>query len=375
MIVRLRVLLLALSLTSTWACKEKPARPQAKIRSVKYAEVGASGTSGARAVSGSIIARDATQLSFRVAGNLSVLNVKMGDEVSKDQVIAKLDDSDYKVALSQAQANYQSAKTARDTARSRFNRVERLFEAGSSSQADYEAAKGNLQATQAQLTASGQTVKQSRNQRQYTILTTPFAGVINSVSAKEGEGIRVGQAVVVVSRGGELEVAVGVPSVLISSVTVGTKASVMVSALGDKSFPAKVREVGFASESSTYPARVSLDQPNSDLRPGMAASATFELGTKTVAMSIPASGVANAEDGSFVFLLEPGANESYTVKHQKVEVGELLGGAFEIVKGLKSGDKVAIAGLGSLVDGMNVRLLVATSPGKAPTPSQATETP
>lgn len=356
------------------ACAKDSPPPNTRARPVKYAVVGTAGTSGSRTVSGSIIARDATQLSFRVGGNLSVLNVKMGDVVEKGQLIGKLDDSDYKVTLSQSQANYQSAKTQRDTAQSSFSRVERLFEAGSSTQAEYEAKKGNLQAAQAQLAASGQAVKQARNQREYAVLRTPFAGVINTVSGKVGERVNPGQAVVIVSRGGELELAVGIPEVIVSAVKVGTKASVKVSALGDDAYPASIREVGFASESSTYPARVALDEPIAALRPGMAASAIFDLGTKTAELSIPTSGVANAEDGSFVYVLQPKSGEEYTITRRPVKIGELMGDAFEITEGVKAGERVAIAGLANLVDGMTVRLLGGDVSDSAPSATPTTPT-
>ncbi|MBL4634220.1 MAG: efflux RND transporter periplasmic adaptor subunit, partial [Kofleriaceae bacterium] len=208
-------LLLAMSFC-IMACSKSTEKPTAKLRPVKYATVGASGVSVAPAISGSIIARDATLLSFRVGGTLAVLNVKMGDTVKKGQLIGKLDDSDYAVALSQAQANFQSAKSQRDAAQNTFNRVERLFESGTSSQADYEGARSTLQAAKAQQSAASQVVKQARNQQGYAVLKSPFAGVVNSVSSKQGESVAAGQPIIIVSRGGELEVSVGIPADMVS---------------------------------------------------------------------------------------------------------------------------------------------------------------
>lgn len=217
-----------------------------------------------------------------------------------------------------------------------------------------------MRAAQAQLSASGQAVKQARNQREYAVLKSPFAGVVNSLSAKVGESVTGGQPIVVVSRGGELEVEVGVPEGMIGSVKVGTKATITVSALGDERYAGTVREVGFASESSTYPARVALDEPAATLRPGMAASALFELGAKKAEFTIPTSGVANSEAGSYAFVLEPGAGETFTVKRRLIKVGQIMGDSFEITDGLASGERVATAGLGNLVDGMTVRLLASS---------------
>jgi multidrug efflux system membrane fusion protein len=143
-------------------------------------------------------------------------------------------------------------------------------------------------------------------------------------------------------------------------VKVGTKVRIEVSALGDKRMAGTVREVSFVSESSTYPARVAFDEPLETLRPGMAASATFDLGSKTAELSVPASAVANLEEGSFVFLLEPASDDAFTVTRRAITLGSLIGESFEITKGLGAGDRVATAGLSSLVDGMQVKLIGVT---------------
>ena len=317
---------------------------------------------------GSVQARDATSLSFRVAGNLAKLHVKMGDHVKQGTLIGQLDQGDYKVALSQSRANYQNAVTVRDTAQSAFRRVEKLYEAGSASQSDYESAQGQLRSAQAQLAAAGQQVKQARNQLSYTELRAPFDGIINSVPVKAGELLSAGQTTAILSKGGELEATVGVPEGIVSRIKTGSSVEVTVSAISAEKLKGKVREVGFASENSTYPIRITFNKPPASLRPGMAAQVRFTLGTSKAGLKVPVSAVGNDANGTYVFFLEQAKENLFTVRKRTVVVGKLRGNWFELQKGLQVGDKVAIAGLANLVDGMTVRLLgprvVATSPGK-----------
>ena len=352
-----RLAFLMLGIPVGLGCGSDPEPPTPPPRPVKYAIIGSGNTDEARSLPASIQPRDATQLSFRVGGNIAKLSIKMGGTVKKGQIIARLDQGDYQVALSQAQASYQSAKTARDTAQSTFNRVEKLFEAGSSSQSDYENAKGQIRSARAQLAASGQQVKQARNQLSYTVLRAPFSGVVNSVPVKQGETIASGKTIAIISKGGTLEVNVGVPEGLVSRIAVGTPAIVTVSVLSQEPLKGKVREVGFVSENSTYPVRIELESIPKALRPGMAAEARFELAARSMALLVPAAGVGRIDSGAFVFLLESSDGDTFIARRHAIVLGKLIADSFEVKKGLKAGDKIATAGLANLVDGMRVRLL------------------
>ncbi len=353
--------------------EEKPPSPP---RPVKFATIGTASGDVARSFPATIQPRDATQLSFRVGGNLASLNVKMGGTVKKDKLVASLDQGDFKVAVAQAKANFQSAKTTRDTAKSSFRRVEKLFEAGSSSQSDFESAKGQLNSAQAQLGAAGQQVKQAKNQLGYTELRAPFEGIVNSVPVKAGEQVGAGQTVVVVSKGGALEVNVGVPEGVVSLIKVGTPVVVTMSALSEGAMKGEVREVGFVSENSTYPVRIELTTVPPALRPGMAAEARFDFGVRKAGLAVPAAAVGNAESGTFVFLLKKSDGDVYVAHKTTVVLGQLIDNSFELKNGLKAGESVAVAGLATLVDGMKVRLLVprgtkaAIGAGDGPSESQ-----
>jgi len=353
--MNLRLALAALAALAVGACEAPPDAPK-KPRPVRYASVGSGSSDDARVFPATVQARDATQVSFRVGGSLAELKVSKGQQVKEGQLIGRIDDSDFKVALAQAQANYQSAKTQRDVAQSAFARVERLYEAGSTALSEYEAAKGQLRSAGAQLSAAGQQVKQARNQSTYATLKSPFDGVINDVPVKQAQMIKAGQPVAIISKGGELEISVGVPENMVSRLKVGLVAEVSITALGDKKFSGAIREVGFSSESSTYPVRIKLTDTPEELRPGMAANAQFALGVKVAALAVPVAAVANAEDGSYVFLLKD-SGDHYVATRTKVILGELMKDHFAVKEGVAVGDKVATAGLANLVDGMQVKLL------------------
>ena len=90
----------------------------------------------------------------------------------------------------------------------------------------------------------------------------------------------------------------------------------------------------------------------------MAANVTFEFGSNENAQSVlvvPAHAIGEDSNGRFVFLIE---EEGITarLKKQKVVIGELTAEGFEIKSGLLAGQKIAVAGLQTIMDGQEVKL-------------------
>ena len=347
-------------------CKKDAKAVEHKPRPVRYAKISTGADTGEKSFAAAIQADDTTQLSFRVAGTLTEVKYKRGDKVKKGKLIAALDDTDYKVTVKQASAQRSSAKTRRNAARTTLNRVEKLFETNSTSLSEYQNAKSQLDAAEAELRAAGQQVAAARNQLAYTKLVAPFAGVVQSVTGNEGEAVPAGRVIAVISKGDALEVKASLPEAFISRISVGTPVRVGVSALGDRKFKGTVSEVAFASEgAAAYPVIVHLDETDSSMRPGMAATATFDLGGGPATLRVPVSAVGNLESGSFVFLLEKAEGEVYTVRKREIVLGELQGEYFAVESGLEQGAMVATAGLSLLLDGMKVRLLGSDDDGES----------
>ncbi|MCB0291495.1 MAG: biotin/lipoyl-binding protein, partial [Calditrichaeota bacterium] len=91
------------------ACQEKSPVPEV-LRPVRYQTIYATGGDRMRTFSGVAQAAIESRLSFKVGGTIRSINVKVGDEVAPGQVIASLDDSDFRLQVQQAQASLESAR-------------------------------------------------------------------------------------------------------------------------------------------------------------------------------------------------------------------------------------------------------------------------
>mgnify|MGYP000530413908 CR=1 FL=1 len=116
---------------------------------------------------GQVEAAEYSNLSFRVGGKLQELLVKAGEEVSENQLIARLDDRDAKAQLANAQSQF-------DVMSAMFERMQTSVEKGAVSRSAFDEAKANFLSAKASLT-------NAQDQLSYTELRAPFAGLIASV--------------------------------------------------------------------------------------------------------------------------------------------------------------------------------------------------
>lgn len=362
---------------SMLACSEEPVETTKKIRPVKYAKVESTTGTESHTFSGVAKAQNETNLSFKVAGTLSSVNVQLGDRVKKGQLIATIDPSDYNIQTNQAisqkegsVANAKAAETQLINAKATYDRVSKLYENNSVSLSEYQQAKAGLDAAQAQydaantqVNASEQQVKAAGNQVSYTRLVAPMDGVITAVQVEANEIVNAGFAIATISSLERPEVEVGVPEVFINKINKGQKVSITLSSAPGQEYKGVVDQVAYASGNApTYPVIVEIDKSNEAIRPGMAANVTFQLakngGKNNPIMMVPIEAVGKDETGNYVYVLNEGENGIYTAEKRVITIGELLPEGFALKSGLEGGELVATAGLKALMNGMEVKLLI-----------------
>lgn len=370
--------LFSLALLNTCSGKREEAAPAgAPLRPVKYGMVSYAQDAGARTFSGVAQAGQKANLSFRVGGKIRAINVKLGDRVRPGQLIAAIDPVDYSIQAEQAsasekgaEANLKTAETQLIIARSNYRRIEKLYENNSVPLSDFEQAKSSYESAQSQYEAAKtqvtSAVKQSesaRNQVSYTRLEAPFEGVITAVYIEVNELAGSGTPIAEISSEAGPEVNVGIPENYIAQIRKGQKVKARFSVLPGQAFEGVVYEVSYAADNSpTYPAIIRITNPSSEIRPGMAAEVTFHSEGNGAAPRLlcPVKAVGEEGGSNFTFVLLPAEGKAYTVKKQPVKLGEMLPGGFEVKDGLEEGQLVATAGLRSLLDGMNVKLMETT---------------
>jgi RND family efflux transporter MFP subunit len=336
---------------------EKP--PETPLRPVRVMLVVASGGSRVRTFSGATRAGVESRLSFRVPGEVRRRAVKVGDHVQAGQLIAELDRTDYELQVQQAEAALAQAKASERKARADYDRIRQLYESENASRNDLDAARAAHESADAQVRSAGKQLELAQQQLYYTRLTAPVEGDVATVPVEVNENVQAGQTVAVLTAGGELEVRVAIPEVLISEITEGEPVEVTFDIMRGQAFGAVVTEVGVQPEgtATTYPVTVRLTSSDPGIRPGMAAEVAFRFtGSGRESILVPPVAVGEDRQGRFVFVVEPTGEEDVGVVHRRpVRVGSLTARGLEIVEGLEEGEILVTAGVSKLEDGLRVR--------------------
>ncbi|WP_152555210.1 efflux RND transporter periplasmic adaptor subunit [Desulfonatronum thiodismutans] len=300
-------------------------------------------------------------LSFRVSGVLQELPVQMGQRVRPGELIARLDPTDFELQVMELEAQAEHARATFTRAKADYERFQALYDADSVSKSELDQARAGFETSQAQLAAVGKSLELVRQQLSYTRLTAPMAGTISEVPVENYQTVQTGQPVVILSTDDDLEFEVGLPDQLIHQVQLGDPAQVIFDVLPDRPFAATVSEVGITpGPVSTFPVKLRLAEPASQVRPGMIGMARFTFSHAnsrpfTVVPVEAVFGLPSGEQAVWLVNTETGTN-SGTVHRQHVIAGRLLPGGLQILDGLLGGETVVIRGVHRLEQGQKVRL-------------------
>ncbi len=329
------------------------------VRPVRSTVIQAGGSDAAREFSGIAQTDRVVDLSFRSNGIITKFNIALGQQVSKGDVLAELDNVSARLAYEQARASLNSAKSSYDTQNLALQRVRDLYEKGGSSLSDYEAAKNQFRTAKANYRSAQRSVDLQQEQIRYGEIVAPEDGVIAAVNNDINENVSAGQTVAVLNAGTEMEIEVGLPESIINLVKADTEVAIRFSALADRSYQGRVKEISpsLDQQSATYPVRVSIADADEQVRAGMAATVAFKLGVNTSnSIYVPAAAVGEDDQGNFVFVLQSQDENTAVVKKQPVTLGNLVNADFEISTGLITGDRIVTAGVHSVIDGQLVKL-------------------
>ena len=343
----------------------KEEKPPEVIRSIRWIKVVETTTMQVRMISGTTKPVDQTALSFAVGGTVEKVEVRLGDQVRKGQVLAELDQQPFVLGVREAEAGLLKAQAGRVERRANYERYLALYESNNASKAELDEARASFDSAKGQVKAATAQLGLARRDLRKTRLIAPFNGTI---SVKEIEPhIEVPRGKAVFGLDGEesgFEVSTEVPETLVLRLNVGDEADVVFPGLNNRRVPGVLTEVGVRSRAATtFPVTVQLQEEFPALRSGMSVEVAFqyipesETGEPIVTgLAVPIAAILmGAEKATFVFIYD---EKSSTVKKTQIKVLNLRENDVIIEpETLKAGDILATAGAQFLTDGQKVNLM------------------
>jgi RND family efflux transporter MFP subunit len=214
------------------------------------------------------------ELSTPVSGVVKAVNVEVGDQVKKGQVLLSLDSTTYRASVAENQSEITRLKAEAEEAKRDLDRVQELYQRTIVSTTDLDQAKLRSVKSLSMLAEARARLRQNQKMLDDTSLRAPFDAVVILRQAEPGLSVAIGlqpQMLLTLARSGEMIARMQLPSPQIDNLKTGQTVTVSVAGT---SYTGKIKTLGLepiqTKEGSVYPVDVLF--PNKrPLRAGMPA--------------------------------------------------------------------------------------------------------
>jgi RND family efflux transporter MFP subunit len=327
---------------------------------------------------GTLAADEQVAAAFKVDGRVSELHVDLGSRVRRGELLARLDSTDYRLRLEQAEAALRQARArlglppdgtddrvepeetalvreARavlDEAQLSRDRARQLWERELIARAQLDAAVAQLLVAEGRYQGAIEEVRNrqgvlaerrsavslARQQLADTALTAPIDGAVRERRASVGEYLEAGAQVVTLVRVDPLRLRIAVPERDASSVRPGQ--AIRVEVEGDPTaHGGRVARLSPAIQEDSRTLVVEAEVPNAAgrLRPGAFARAEIVVEAGQPAVLVPASAIVTFAGLEKVLTVQDGR-----AVEKRVRTGRRVGERVEVLEGLAAGEPVVV---------------------------------
>ncbi|MBE7629850.1 efflux RND transporter periplasmic adaptor subunit [Tenacibaculum piscium] len=290
-----------------------------------------------------------------MAGQLVQIYVKEGQSVVKGQALAKIDDAGLSNKLAQIEIQTALAKTT-------YERQERLWNQKIGSEIQFLQAKTTFEAQK-------NAVTQLKKQLGKSIIKAPFSGIIDDVIKEQGVIVAPGakSEIFRIVNLSKMYIETAVPESYISTIKKGKNVEIEFPVLGEK-MTSTVRQAGnFINPANrTFNVEVAVDNKAKNIKPNLTAKLKINDYTNNEALLIPQSIISeNAKGEQYLYVVTDLKEESRqnskellgTAKQIIITTGKTQGDVVEVLKGIKTGDKIIMEGARSVQNGQQVQIL------------------
>lgn len=372
---RRRVIVGAIALTTIaallMAFSRPPVLPELLTSEVQQADI-----EETVLASGTIKAFKQVNVGAQVSGQVKAIHVKLGEKITKGQLIAEIDSLTQQNSLLTSQASLQNVQAQREAkmatlrqAELTFKRQQALLTADAGSKNDFESAETSLKSAQADIAALDAQIAQSRisvNTAQvnlgYTRILAPMDGFVVSIPVKEGQTVNSAQSTPTIIKMAKLDtvtVKAEISEADVPKVKPGLKTYFTILGEPEKRYYTTLRAVepmpSTEDEDSTstststtsttssaiyYNGLLDAANPEGKLRISMTAQVNIVLAEASKALVIPSTALEHKlPDGRWMVRI---AGPDGRPQPRKVKVGINNRIKAQILDGLQAGDRVVI---------------------------------
>lgn len=278
--------------------------------------------------------RSVTILS-ETTGVVSKLNVEEGAMVKEGQILAEFSDNQKQVALQKAEIQVQNAKQE-------LTRKQTSYDQKIISQSDYDKAKYDMDLAESMR-------KDSQVQVERLVIRAPYSGVVTERFIEKGQNIATGNQLFTLLDPEPLKARIYLPEKEVFELTKNQSVQLALNAQKSIKFEGKVDQINPAVDTKTGTIKVTVlvDKAPEAVRPGSFVDVRLVTQKHDSALLIPKKALVEEAGERYVYLVN-----NNVAARRVVEIGFTDDENAEVLSGIKKGEKVVVAGQGSLRDGV-----------------------
>lgn len=311
---------------------------------VSIAAIAAAPISSYISSTANLVAENEVKVVAEADGRVERLLVEEGDFVPQGATLATL-------ARGDAQMLLQKARVRASNARIAFNRSKDLTAKGLMSQGDYEKIVMEKGVADAELAEAQWRLSK-------TTIRAPFSGRVTERMINAGQHVRPGDSLFTLTDFDPLIARIFLPERDVIALRAGQHVRLTLRAASEVAFNGRIRQVSPVVDTATGTVKVTVEavQPPPAVRPGAFVTVDIVRETKPNAIRVPREAVIRELREAHVFVVE-----GDKAKRRDLTLGLEEGDFIEATSGLRTGEKVIVAGQGALRDGSLIKVMPARS--------------
>ena len=262
--------------------------------------------------------------------NIQQINVKIGDRVEKDQVVAVYETDN-------PTANYRQAKIALENTEKLYNRMKAVFAEGGISQQDMDNIESQYKVAQENFNATEKLIR----------VKSPIKGIVVDVFVEPGEPVKSGDKICKIAQINKLRAKVYVDEIDMNEFHLGQTVQIKWNALPDEAFEGTIHKISISAdpEKRGFMVEALINNENDKLRPGAFVNVAIQTINKQDVIIADRQVILRDGAEKFVFV----AADNKALK-RAVQTGQEAADDLEIVSGLTPGELLIIEGQSLLSD-------------------------
>jgi membrane fusion protein (multidrug efflux system) len=280
------------------------------------------------------------QLMSKIGGTIDEVMVSEGSQVKKGDILARIEDADYRIALDRADAAYKLAKND-------FERDKKIYEKGVIPSATLDTNKTAMQTAKADY-------DNAKLMLSRTIVTSPMDGVIRRLDAKVGLQLSVGDPIAEILETDRVKAIIGIPESDVTAIRKLTTVNLTLQALDDKKVQSRIHFLSPAPETMArlYNLELEIDNQANEILTGMFVRADVVKNRYENSIVIPFYSVISRNDEQYVYVEENGLS----IK-KMVTLGIMEKWMVQVTSGLSPGEKLIVEGHRDVEDGQKINVI------------------